>query len=127
VCGDTRGTVGQGYGRDLGQTSVAGDAIANDLIEAGKQDIHEVVVVADGVVEWRAACANDGGLHQTQRTIATLSGIFIAPSGPASNVALNLAANLGAVLLMIAIGAVGLQLWAGQAADQSQLRASLAV
>jgi hypothetical protein len=54
--------------------------------------------------------------------VATLSGIFIAPSGPASNLLTNLLSNLGPVLLMIALGALGWRMWDGHpAAEQSQL------
>jgi hypothetical protein len=37
-------------------------------------------------------------------------GNVIAPSGPASNVAVNLVSNLGPVLLMVAFGALGFQM-----------------
>ena len=37
--------------------------------------------------------------------------LLIAPSGPASNLALNLLSNLGPVLLMVPLGYLGYQLW----------------
>jgi hypothetical protein len=50
-----------------------------------------------------------------------IGGIFIAPSGPATNVAINLLSNLGPVLLMIAIGALGWRMWAEHApTEQTQ-------
>jgi hypothetical protein len=50
--------------------------------------------------------------------VMTLGGIFIAPSGPATNVAVNLLSNLGPVLLMIAFGALGSRMWAQRAAQR---------
>jgi hypothetical protein len=38
-------------------------------------------------------------------------GSFIAPSGPASNLAINLLSNLGPMLLMVALGYLGSQMW----------------
>jgi hypothetical protein len=40
-----------------------------------------------------------------------VAGSLIAPSGPASNLAINLLSNLGPVLLMIALGDLGFRLW----------------
>ncbi len=55
--------------------------------------------------------------------VMTMGGIFIAPSGPATNVTINLLSNLGPVLLMIAIGALALRMWAKHApTEQTQLR-----
>ena len=52
----------------------------------------------------------------------TIGGIFIAPSGPATNIAINLLSNLGPVLLMVAFGAVGSRMWAdGVSTDHGQL------
>ena len=51
--------------------------------------------------------------------IMTLAGVLIAPSGPATNVAINLLSNLGPVLLMIAFGAIGSQLWAQRVSTES--------
>jgi hypothetical protein len=56
--------------------------------------------------------------------VMTLGGIVVAPSGPATNVAINLLANLGPVLLMIALGALGSRMWAQAAtAEPAHLRA----
>lgn len=38
--------------------------------------------------------------------------LLIAPSGPATNLAINLLSNLGPVLLMVPLGYLGYQLWA---------------
>jgi hypothetical protein len=40
-----------------------------------------------------------------------VAGNLLAPSGPASSLTINLLSNLGPVLLMIALGALGLRLW----------------
>jgi hypothetical protein len=63
-----------------------------------------------------------GGLHPRwvssvlfASAFMMIGGIVIAPRGPASNVAINLLSNLGPVLLMIAIGALGLRMWAEHA------------
>src|SRR5690606_35455201 len=47
--------------------------------------------------------------------VLRVAGNLMAPSGPASNLAINLLSNLGPVLLMIALGALGFRLWAEQA------------
>ena len=49
-------------------------------------------------------------------------GSFIAPSGPAPNLAINLLSNLGPMLLLVALGYLGLRMWlehapAGRAGD----------
>ena len=38
-------------------------------------------------------------------------GNFIAPSGPATNLAINLLSNLGPMLLLVALGYLGLRMW----------------
>ncbi len=43
--------------------------------------------------------------------ILRVAGNLMAPSGPASNLVINLLSNLGPVLLMIALGALGFRLW----------------
>ncbi|MCB0188850.1 MAG: hypothetical protein KDE31_31485, partial [Caldilineaceae bacterium] len=48
--------------------------------------------------------------------IWTVAGTLLAPSGPAANLAINLLSNLGPVLLMVALGYLGLQLWSVDAA-----------
>lgn len=40
-----------------------------------------------------------------------LAGDLVAPSGPSSNLAVNLLSNLGPVLLLIALGYLGFRLW----------------
>jgi hypothetical protein len=56
--------------------------------------------------------------------VMTIGGIFVAPGGPATNVAINLLSNLGPVLLMIAFGVIGSQMWAQRAsAEPAHLRA----
>ncbi len=47
-------------------------------------------------------------------------GDFIAPNGPASNVAINLLSNLGPVLLMVALGDLGFRMWSEHAPVQSR-------
>lgn len=47
--------------------------------------------------------------------IWTVAGTLLAPSGPAANLVINLLSNLGPVLLMAALGYLGLQLWAEDA------------
>jgi hypothetical protein len=44
-----------------------------------------------------------------------VGNLVIAPSGPASNLAINLLSNLAPVLLMIPLGYLGYQLWAENA------------
>jgi len=44
--------------------------------------------------------------------LLTLAGTVLAPSGPAANLATNLATNLGPVLLMVALAALGVRMWA---------------
>jgi hypothetical protein len=43
--------------------------------------------------------------------LLTLAGDIIASSGPEANLALNLLSNLGPVLLLVAIGELGLRMW----------------
>jgi hypothetical protein len=44
--------------------------------------------------------------------LVTIAGdIFIAPGGPASNLAVNLLSNLGPVLLLIPLGYLGYRMW----------------
>jgi len=38
-------------------------------------------------------------------------GNFIAPSGPATNLAINLLSNLGPILLLVALGYLGFRMW----------------
>ncbi len=42
-------------------------------------------------------------------------GNFIAPSGPASNLAINLLSNLGPILLLVALGYLGFRMWSEHA------------
>ena len=44
-----------------------------------------------------------------------VGNFIIAPTGPATNLAINLVSNLGPVLLLIAIGYLGLRMWAEHA------------
>lgn len=44
-----------------------------------------------------------------------VGNLVIAPSGPASNLAINLLSNLGPVLLMVAVGYLGWRTWTEQA------------
>ncbi len=46
---------------------------------------------------------------------AVIGNLIVAPSGPASNLLVNLLSNLGPVLLMAGLGPLGYRLWAGQA------------
>lgn len=43
--------------------------------------------------------------------ILTVAGNFVAPNGPAANVAVNLLSNIGPVLLMVAFGVLGFRMW----------------
>jgi hypothetical protein len=55
--------------------------------------------------------------------IMTIGGIFVAPGGPATSIAINLLSNLGPVLLMIAFGALGFRMWAqGAVTEPAHLR-----
>ena len=47
-----------------------------------------------------------------------VGNLVIAPSGPASNLALNLVSNLGPVLFAVALGYLGFRLWAESADGQ---------
>jgi hypothetical protein len=40
-----------------------------------------------------------------------VGNLIIAPSGPATNLAINLLSNLGPVLLLVAVGYLGLRMW----------------
>jgi hypothetical protein len=42
-------------------------------------------------------------------------GDVVAPSGPATNLAVNLLSNLGPILLMLALAVLGLRMWRGHA------------
>ena len=44
--------------------------------------------------------------------LLAVAGVFIAPNGPATNLAINLLSNLGPVLLMVALGGLGYEMWA---------------
>jgi hypothetical protein len=48
-------------------------------------------------------------------------GNVIAPSGLASSVAINLLSNLGQVLLLVALGALGARLWSEHAPAKQAL------
>ena len=43
--------------------------------------------------------------------LVVIGNLIIAPSGPASNLAINLLSNMGPVLLLIAIGYLGYRMW----------------
>jgi hypothetical protein len=47
--------------------------------------------------------------------LLTVVGDLIAPSGPATNVAINLLSNMGPVLLMVALGDLGSRMWSEHA------------
>jgi hypothetical protein len=47
--------------------------------------------------------------------LVAVAGDFIAPTGPATNVAINLLSNLGPVLLLIALGDLGSRMWSEHA------------
>jgi hypothetical protein len=47
--------------------------------------------------------------------LLTVAGALLAPSGPASNLAVNLLSNIGPVLLMGALGYLGFRLWSEHA------------
>jgi hypothetical protein len=44
-----------------------------------------------------------------------IGNLLIAPSGPATNLAINLLSNLGPVLLLVAVGHLGYRIWAQHA------------
>lgn len=48
-----------------------------------------------------------------------VAGNLLVPSGPAANLAINLLSNLGPVLLLIALGDLGLRMWAEHAPTKS--------
>ena len=50
-----------------------------------------------------------------------VGNLVIAPSGPASNLALNLLSNLGPVLLMVPLGYLGYRLWAENGEEREGL------
>ena len=47
-------------------------------------------------------------------------GDFIAPNGPSTNLAINLLSNLGPVLLLVALGYLGSQMWSEHAPAQQR-------
>jgi hypothetical protein len=67
--GDTRGTDRYGHRSDLGQTPIVADAVAHDLVKATQQDIHEILIMADGVIQRGTARADDGCADHAQRAI----------------------------------------------------------
>lgn len=44
-----------------------------------------------------------------------VGNLILAPSGPASNLAVNLLSNMGPVILLAGLGSLGYRLWSGQA------------
>jgi hypothetical protein len=70
-----------------------------------------IVLLATPFVRGRVAPRWIGFLLLAAAAFVVL-GDAVAPSGPASNLALNLLSNLGPVLLSIAFGYLGLQMWA---------------
>ena len=67
--GDTRGTDRYGHRSDLGQTPIVADALAHDLVKATQQDIHEILVVANGVIQRGTARADHRRANHAQRAI----------------------------------------------------------
>jgi hypothetical protein len=49
-------------------------------------------------------------------TLLRVAGNFIAPSGPATNLAINLLSNLGPILLLATLGYIGSRMWLEHAA-----------
>ena len=58
-----------GHRSDLGQTPIVADALAHDLVKATQQDIHEILIVANGVIQRGTARADNGCADHAQRTI----------------------------------------------------------
>jgi hypothetical protein len=54
-----------------------------------------------------------------------VGNLLIAPSGPATNLPLNLLSNLGPVLLMVPLGYLGYQLWAENGEEREGLPAAV--
>jgi hypothetical protein len=54
-----------------------------------------------------------------------VGNLVIAPSGPASNLAINLLSNLAPVLLMVPLGYLGYQMWAENAPDTGAVPAAV--
>ena len=67
--GDTRGTHRYGHRSDLGQAAIVADTVAHDLVKATHQDVHEILIVANGVIQRSAARADDGCANHAQRAI----------------------------------------------------------
>src|SRR5437879_4281282 len=67
--GDTRGTDRYGHRSDLGQTPIIANAVPDDLVKASQQDIHEILILADGVVQRGTARADDCCAEHAQRAI----------------------------------------------------------
>jgi hypothetical protein len=53
-----------------------------------------------------------------------IGNLVIAPSGPESNLGLNLLSNMGPVLFLIAVGVLGYQLWSGHSPSEDPLAPS---
>jgi hypothetical protein len=51
--------------------------------------------------------------------LLTVAGVVVAPSGPAADLAVNLLSNLGPVLLMVALGALGARMWSERPAPEA--------
>ena len=69
------------------------------------------VLVAIPFIRHRAGPAWVGYVLLASSVALVVGNLLIAPSGPASNLALNLISNMGPVLLLAAIGYVGFRLW----------------
>src|SRR6266536_1545517 len=81
--GDTARTDRYGYRGDLRQAAIVANAVANDLVKAAQQDVHEVLIPTDGVIQRRATCADHRRADEAERTISTNSE---APDRPAAGV-----------------------------------------
>jgi hypothetical protein len=69
------------------------------------------VLLAIPFIRRRAQPSWVGYLLAASGLWVVIGNVFIAPSGPASNLAVNLLSNMGPVLLMVGLGYLGYCLW----------------
>jgi hypothetical protein len=73
------------------------------------------LVLAVALVRHRSETRWIGYALLGSAVMLVVGDLVLAPGGPSANVAINLLSNLGPMLLMVALGALGRELWSGQA------------
>ena len=73
------------------------------------------VVVGGPFISRRAPPAGVGYMLDFSAVRAIVGNVVLAPTGPASNLVINLLSNMGIVLLMIGLGYLGYRIWSDPA------------